>query len=70
VFTVEPNILNKTTTMYAGALFPKVPKLFRGISGDIILYLSSKQRHLEGQNLAVILIFNPFTMYEKTSFTE
>jgi len=56
--------------MYAGALFPKVPKLFRGISGDIILYLSSKQRHLEGRNLAVILIFNPFTMYEKTSFTE
>ena len=53
-----------------GACFSKVPKLFGRISGDIILFVSSKRRRLEARNFAVILIFIPFTTYEKTSFTE
>ena len=48
-----------------GARFSKVPKLFGRISGDIILFLSSKRRRLEARNLAVILIFIPFTTYQK-----
>ena len=46
----------------------KVLKLFGRISGDITLFLSSKRRHLEARNLAVIFISIPFTTYEKTSF--
>ena len=53
-----------------GACFSKVPKLFGRISGDIILFVSSKQRRLEARNFAVIFVFIPFTTYEKTSFTE
>ena len=53
-----------------GACFSKVPKLFVRISGDIILFVSSKQRRLEARNFAVIFVFIPFTTYEKTSFTE
>ena len=53
-----------------GARFSKVPKLFGRISGDIILFVSSKQRPLEARNFEVILIFIRFTKYEKTSFTE
>ena len=53
-----------------GARSSKVPKLFGHISGDIILFVSSKRRRLEARNFAVILIFIPFTTYEKTSFTE
>ena len=53
-----------------GACFSKVPKLFGRISADIILFVSSKRRRLEARNFAVILIFIPFTTYEKTSFTE
>ena len=56
--------------LYFGARFSKVPKLFGRISGDIILFVSSKRRRLEARNFAVIFIFNPFTTYEKTSFTE
>ena len=43
-----------------GACFSKGPKLFGRISGDIILYVSSKRRRLEARNFAVILIFIPF----------
>ena len=55
-----------------GAHFSKVPKLFERISGDIILFVSSKRRRLEDRNFAVIFvtIFIPFTTYEKTSFAE
>ena len=53
-----------------GACFPKVPKLFGRISGDIILFVSSKRRRLEARHFAVILIFSPFSTFEKTSFTE
>ena len=53
-----------------GASFSKVPKLFGRISGDIILFVSSKRRRLEAQNFAVIFVFMPFTTYEMTSFTE
>ena len=54
----------------SGACFSKVPKLFGLISGDIVLFVSSKLRRLEARNFAVIFIFIPFTTYEKTSFTE
>ena len=53
-----------------GACFSKVPKLFGRISGDIILFVSSKRKRLETRNFAVIFIFTPFTTYEKTSFAE
>ena len=46
------------------------PKLFGHISGDIILFVSSKRRGLEARNFAVILNLIPFTTYEKTSFAE
>ena len=49
---------------HAWACFSKVPKLFGRISGDIILFLSSKRRRLEARNFAVIIIiFIPFTTY-------
>ena len=41
------------------ACFSKVPKLFGRISGDIILFVSSKLRRLEARNFAVIFIFIP-----------
>ena len=53
-----------------GACFSKVPKLFGRISGDIILFVSSKRRRLEARYFAVILTFIPFTTFQKTSFTE
>ena len=52
-------------TQSSGACFSKVPKLFGSISGDIILFVSSKRRRLEARNFAVIFIFIPFTTYEK-----
>ena len=57
-------------SLIPGARFSKVPKLFGRISADTILFVSWKQRRLEARNFAVIFIFNPFTTYEKTSFTE
>ena len=54
----------------AGACFSNVPELFGRISGDIILFVSSKRRCLEARNFAVIFVFIPFATYEKTSFTE
>ena len=36
----------------------------------VILSVSSKRRRLEARNFAVILIYTPFTTYEKTSFKE
>ena len=58
------------TSRYPGARFSKVPKLFGRISGDIILFVSSKRRYLEARSFAVVLIIIPFITYEKTSFTE
>jgi len=54
----------------SGACFSKVPKLFGRISGEIILFVSSKRRRLEARNFASILTFSPFTTYEKTGFPE
>ena len=54
----------------SGACFSKIPKLFGRISGDTILFVSSKQRRLEERNFEIIFVFIPFTTYEKTSFTE
>ena len=42
-----------------GACFSKVPKLFGRISGDIILFVSSKRRRLEARNFAVIFVLFP-----------
>ena len=56
--------------MGSGGRFSKVLKLFGRISGDIILFVSSKGRRLEARNFTVIIILIPFTTYEKTSFTE
>ena len=53
-----------------GARFSKGSKIFERISGDIVLFVPSKRRRLMARNVAVILIFIPFTTYEKTSFTE
>ena len=53
-----------------GARFSKVLKLFERISGDIILFVSSKRRRLEARNFAIILNCIPFTIYQKPSFTE
>ena len=70
----RPALQNKQVIVlrlaFRGACFSKVPKLFGRISGDIILFVSSKLRRLEARNFAVIFIFIPFTTYEKTSFTE
>ena len=56
--------------VHPGVCFSKVPKLFGCISGGIILFVSSKRRRLEARHFAGILIFIPFTTYEKTSCTE
>ena len=53
-----------------GPVSRKSRKLFGRISGDIILFVSSKRGRLETRNFAVIFIFIPFTTYEKISFTE
>ena len=45
----------------SGACFSKVPKRLGRISGDIILFVSSKRRRLEARNFAVIFIFISFT---------
>ena len=42
---------------YQWARFSKVPKLFGRISGDVILFVSSKRRRLEARNFALILLF-------------
>ena len=57
-------ILSKSLRqLCTGACFSKVPKLFGRISGDIILFISSKRRRLEARNFAVIFISIPFTTY-------
>ena len=48
---------------WPGACFSKVPKLFGCISGDIILFVSSKRRRLEARNFAITFIFIAFTTY-------
>ena len=53
-----------------GARFSKVPKLFGHISGRINLFVCSKRRRLKARNFAVMLIYIPFTTYEKNNFTE
>ena len=62
-----PNSLSRTnaqvyvgihgTVSLFGARFAKVSNLFGHISGDLILFLSSKGRRLEVRNFAVILSF-------------
>ena len=53
-----------------GTRFSKVPNLFGRVSGDIILFVSSKRRRLEAQNFAVFFSCFPFTTHEKTSPAE
>ena len=70
--TLSRTVCNTPNTVLCcpGARFSKVPKLFGHISGRIILFVCSKRRRLEARNFAVILIYIPFTTYEKNSFTE
>ena len=56
------------STKGRGARFSKVPKLFGDIK--LILFVSSNRRCSVSRNLAVVLIFIPFTTYGKTSFTK
>ena len=51
-------------------LFLEISETFGRISGDIILFVSSKRMRLRARNFAVILIFIPLTTCEKISFTE
>ena len=60
----------KHSPMWPVACFFKVLKLFGCILGDTILSVSSKPRHLTAWNFMVVLIFIPFTAYQRTSFTE
>ena len=53
-----------------GTRFSKVPKLFGRVSGEIILFVSSKRRRLEAQNFAVFFSCFQFTTHEKTSPAE
>ena len=62
------DIKARVRRLRAGACFSKVPKLIGSISGNIILFVSSKRRRLEARNFAVIFIFMPFTTYEKNQF--
>ena len=59
-----------STDYSSGACFSEVPKLFGRILGDIILFVSSKQRRVDARNFAFIFTFIPFTTDEETSFTE
>ena len=56
--------------LFPEVCFSEVPRLFGRISGDIILFVSSKWMRLEARNFSVIFIFIPFTTYKKTSFTD
>ena len=60
----------KQMIIYGTQVFSKVPKSFARISGDMILFTSSKRKRDEARNFAVFVIFIPFTTHEKTSFTE
>jgi len=62
--------VGETQAHEPGVRFSKVPTLFGRISDDTVFFVFSKPRHLEARNFALILIFIPFTTYEKTSFTE
>ena len=53
--------MKNDTERAPGLVSRKSPKLFRRISGVIILFVSSKRRRLEARNLAVMLIFIRFT---------
>jgi len=64
----RPALQNKQVRVLRMAF--RARKVFGRVSGDIILFVSSKLRRLEARNFAVIFIFIPFTTYEKTSFTE
>jgi len=66
----EANYRQKGSKGRFRASFLEVPKLLGRISGDMILVVSPKRRRLEAPNFAVILVFIPFTTYQKTSFTE
>ena len=53
-----------------GTRFSKVPKIIGRVSGDIILFASSKRRRLETRNPAAFFSCFPFTTYEKTNFAK
>ena len=49
-------VAKSNTAGRSGVRFSKVPKLFGHILGDISLFLSSKQRHLEAQNFILQVV--------------
>ena len=53
-----------------GRPFLESPEDFSGAFRVTIVFVSSKRRRLEERNLAVILIFIPFTTCRKTSLTD
>jgi len=57
-------LFTKSRDTYAkksGARFSKFPTVFRRISGDIILFVSSKRNGVETRNSALSLNFIPST---------
>ena len=56
-----------TKTKTLGACLSKVPKLFELISGDIILFVSSKRRRLEARNFAIIFFLFPLQHMKRSA---
>ena len=69
-FVVFIRLIALSILWTTGARFSKVPSLFERISGNIVLFVSSKPRRLEARNFTPISIVIPFTTYEMTRFTE
>ena len=57
-------------TLRKGVQIRQPIQLSGRISGDIILFVSSKRKRLEARNFAVIFILILITIYWKTRFTE
>ena len=70
IFFEMPLRQHAVTATAPGTRFSKAPRLLGRISGDRILFVSSKRRRLEARNFAVILIFIPCKTYEQTNFTD
>ena len=70
IWTEFQSISTLLNGLAPGTRFSKSRELFGRISGDIILFESSKRRRLEARDFAAILICVLFITHEKTSFTE
>ena len=75
LFSLPKNLmkLDQILAEYKAKHLGPVSRKCRNFSGTFrvtIVFVSSKRTGFETGNFAVILIFIPFTTYEKTSFTE